>query len=626
MSTSTKNVLELAESIVEVDYSTRTESGKSEEQLQKMAKVDQLATKKSNTIISSAGKNYARTLSTEIWLQTLSYLKTKDLKNFRLSSNQSAMLGSEHFIQTFAFYANRLDLERLEMISREHPKTLKNVQEIRFEQGFVPIRGMYRVLHKEYRESFKWDAEGRDVEQNAGTEPINIREILSEYLKWYKSWNKAAQNYSDLTKMTKALGGLKNATCIRFSTSIPNFKSEALTHAWAKVTLPKAYRGLWKTRELETVMLAVHNAKVKVRRFVHDSAPSAFFTQHLNQLENTLKPFRDLESLELLCDGMHRPVRGFERSKRFWTGLGKAAQLAPNLETLRLGLLTGGYCDFYIYEYVPLRKVLGNFTWPSLTRLRLDNMTLCEKDLTNLLLRHASSLRHLILSHIYLCRGSFQSLFKVLREGLKLESFHVDGPMRSPVGLELWYFFSKDKEVIESSELTEAENLRERLLTEAKLQFYKDNKYKYPGYSWLKMQEDGLTDELSARLSAFVLNKGDWPSELISKLAKVIGYDGRVGEYDGLTDEQMGATWDAELAGELLDTRTAHWENFEGELPERKHWLMLDWAWKNEPSYPSSKWALWDGLVEETGVRALHDASFAWMKAEEEVSFGYLSV
>ncbi|TGO51271.1 hypothetical protein BCON_0165g00210 [Botryotinia convoluta] len=592
MSTTTKNVLELAGFIVEVDDLTKTESGKSEEQLQNMSKVDHLVAKKNNTTTLSTNNNYARTIPTEIWLQTLSYLKTKDLKNFRLSSNRSAILGSEHFIQTFAFQANRLDLER-------------------FEKGFVPIKGIYRILHKEYRESFKWDAEGRNVEQNAGTEPIDIWEILSEYLVWYTSWNKAAQNYNDFARMTKAFENLKNATCVRFSTSIPNFKSEALTRAWAKVTLPKAYGGLWKTRELETVMLAAHNSKVKVRRFVHDSAPTAFFTQDLNRLENTLKPFRDLESLELLCDGMQQPISGFTMSKRFWTGLWKAAQLAPNLETLHLGLLTGGYCDFNVYEYVPLRKVLGDFTWPSLTRLRVDNMTLCEKDLTAFLLRHASSLRHLTLSHIYLCRGSFQGLFKALRESLKLESFHVDGPMHSPVGLELWYFFSKNKEIVGSSELTEAENLRERLLTDAKLQFYKDNKDRQPGKSWLLMQEDGLADELSARLSAFVLKKGDWPSEFISKLAKVIVYNGRAGEYDGLTDVHMGARWDVELAEELLDTDTASWAKFEGELPEHTHWLRLDWAWKNQSSYPSSKWALWDELEEETGVRALHDASFA---------------
>ncbi|KAF7907446.1 uncharacterized protein EAF01_005032 [Botrytis porri] len=615
MSMSMKIPIELEDSMMELNDLTKTESGISERQPQNKSKVEHMAAKNSDTTTLSASNNYASTIPTEIWLQTLSYLKTKDVKNFRLSSNRYAVLGSEHLIQTFVFQTNRLDLERLEKISREHPRTLKNVQEIRFEKGFVPIKGMYRVLHKEYRDAFTWDAEGRNVEHFLGKEPIDIWEILSEYLVWYKSWNKAAQNYYDLERMTKAFKDLKNATCIRFSTSIPDFKSEALTRAWAKVTLPKAYGGLWKSRELETVMIAAHNSKVKVRRFVHDSAPTAFFTQTLNQLENTLKPFRDLESLELLCDGMQQPVRGFRMSKRFWTGLWKAAQMAPNLETLHLGLLAGGYCDYNIYDYVPLRKVLGDFTWPSLTRLRVDNMTLCEKDLTAFLLRHASSLRHLTLSHIYLCRGSFQSFFKALRERLKLESFHVDGPMHSPAGLELWYFFSKEKEVVEHSELTEEENLRERLLTEAKLQFYKDNKDRQPGKTWLLMQEDDLADELSARLSAYVLNKGDatdWPSELIRKVAKAISYNGRVGEYDGQTDEQMGATWDVELAQELLDTDTASWAKFEGELPEHTHWLILDRAWKNEPTYPSSKWALWDELEEETGVRALYDnASFA---------------
>ncbi|KAF7868816.1 uncharacterized protein EAF02_009552 [Botrytis sinoallii] len=135
---------------------------------------------------------------------------------------------------------------------------------------------------------------------------------------------------------------------------------------------------------------------------------------------------------------MKRPVRGFEMSKRFWIGLWKAAQLAPNLETLHLGLLTVGYCDFEAY-----------------------------------------------------------GLFQALREGLKLGSFHADGQTHSSVGLELWYFFSKDKEAVEFSELTET-----------KLQIYKDKKDRNPGKSWLLMQEDGLADELSTRLSAFFLNKG----------------------------------------------------------------------------------------------------------------------
>ncbi|TEY54132.1 hypothetical protein BOTCAL_0242g00020 [Botryotinia calthae] len=613
MSTSTESILEVEGSMIELDDLTKSKSGKPEEQLHNKSK-DQLAANKNYTTTSLADNGYDKTITPEIWHQALSYLDTKALKNFRLCSNRFAILGSEHFIQTFAFRFDRLDLEKLEMISREHPRTLKSVKEIKFEKGFVPIRAMLGVLHKEYRDAFEWDAEGRYIlEQNVEIEPIGISDILSEYLAWYTSWNKAAQNYDDITRMTKAFKDLNNATCIRFSTGIPNFKSEALARAWAKVTLPRAYGGLWKTRELETVMLAAQNSKVKLRRFVHDAVPTIFFLQDLNRLENTLKSFRDLDSLELLCDRKHSPIRG-EITKRFWIGLWKAAQLAPNLETLHLGLVTGGYCNFETYEYAPLRKVLGDFTWPSLTRLRLDNMSLCEKDLTNFLLRHASSLRHLTLTHIYLFRGSFQGLFQALRQGLKLESFHVDGLMHSSFGRELWHFFSTNKEVVESPELTEAENLRERLLTEAKLQFYKDNQDKYPGRLWLRMQEDGLADELSARLSAFVLKKcdiTDWPGGLINKLAEKISYDGRVSEWNGWTEEQIDAVWDFELEEELLDTHAGTWAEFQDELPQHIQWLRDDWSWKSEWSYPSSKWALWDELEEQAGVRALYENSYA---------------
>ncbi|KAM0144754.1 hypothetical protein ACHAP3_000787 [Botrytis cinerea] len=620
MSTSTESTQEFEGSIIELDDLDISESGKSEEQLHNKSK-DQLAANKNDTSASLAGNDSNKKIAPEIWHQAMSYLNTKDVKNFRLCSSKFAILGSEHFIETFAFRFNRRDLEKLEMISREHPKMLKNVKKIRFEKGFVPIRAMLRVLRNDYREAFEWDDEGRYIlEQNDEIEPIVISDIISEYLTWYTLWNKAAQKYDDITRMTKAFEHLNNVTCIRFSTGIPDFNSEALTRAWAKVAFPRAYGGIWKTRELETVMLAAQNSKVKLRRFAHDAAPALFFLQDLNRLENTLKPFRDLESLELLCDRRCSPTRG-KINKRCSTGLWRAAQSAPNLETLHLGLVTGGYCKFETYEYVPLRKVLGVFTWPSLTRLRLDNMTLCEKDLTNFLLRHASSLRHLTLTHICLYRGSLHGLFQALRKGLKLESFHVDGIIHSSFGRELWHFFSTNKEVVESSELTEAENRRERLLNESKLQFYKDNNRIFLGKMWLQMKEDGLADELSAQLEAFVLNKcdiTDWPVGLINKLAEKISYKGRVSPWNNWTDERIDAAWDAQLEEELLDTDVGTWEESQGELPEHIQWLRSDWEWKSKLSHSKSKWALWDGLEEQAGIRALYEKSYAWGKADKE--------
>lgn len=144
---------------------------------------DQLAANKNDTSTSLTDNDSDKTIAPEIWHQTISHLNTKALKNFRLCSSKFAILGSEHFIQTFAFRIDRLDLEKLEMISREHPRMLKNVKEIRFEKGFVPIRAMLRILRKEYREAFEWDAEGRYIlEQNDEIEPIGVSNILSEYL------------------------------------------------------------------------------------------------------------------------------------------------------------------------------------------------------------------------------------------------------------------------------------------------------------------------------------------------------------------------------------------------------------------------------------------------------------
>lgn len=138
---------------------------------------------------------------------------------------------------------------------------------------------------------------------------------------------------------------------------------------------------------------------------------------------------------------------------------------------------------------------------------------------------------------------------------------------------------------------------------------------------WLQMKEDGLADELSAQLEAFVLNKcdiTDWPVGLINKLAEKISYKGRVSPWNNWTDERIDAAWDAQLEEELLDTDVGTWEESQGELPEHIQWLRSDWQWKSKSSHSKSKWALWDELEEQAGIRALYEKSYAWGKAEKE--------
>lgn len=261
-------------------------------------------------------------------------------------------------------------------------------------------------------------------------------------IQWYKNWHNSAQEYNNIEKMTEAFKNLKVVTYIHFSNSCPQFKSQALIRAWNTIcNKTKGFRVAFKINEFETIMRAVHDANVRVQRLDHDSMPVEFFTRDFDTFAKVLKSFSGLENLKLLCEGKFKSYRlpdvDHDKCTVFWTGLWKSVQLAPNLKTLHIGMKSTtrdgqhNYWNDYNQVFVPLRNVLGEFTWPSLNRLRLDGMTLNEDDLTALLLRHASSLRHLTLSNVTLFQGTYHGLLRSVRKGLKLESFRLDGRIRS---------------------------------------------------------------------------------------------------------------------------------------------------------------------------------------------------
>lgn len=122
-------------------------------------------------------------LPTEIWKQILGNLPTKDVKNFRLACNRFANVGSEQFIRKFDFHAYKPDIEKLETISREHPRSLINVREVRFETGFVALRTMYDYIHHVYRQELNWDGKGRYLlKGKKKVEPSVVSDLMSEYL------------------------------------------------------------------------------------------------------------------------------------------------------------------------------------------------------------------------------------------------------------------------------------------------------------------------------------------------------------------------------------------------------------------------------------------------------------
>lgn len=77
--------------------------------------------------------------------------------------------------------------------------------------------------------------------------------------------------------------------------------------------------------------------------------------------------------------------------------------------------------------YIPLWKMLGEYTWLFLESLRLDGLLVCEVGLFKLLSRHAITLRRLDLYNMGLWQGSFRGLLCSLQSVLSLTRFRLRG-------------------------------------------------------------------------------------------------------------------------------------------------------------------------------------------------------
>ncbi|QSZ30715.1 hypothetical protein DSL72_000273 [Monilinia vaccinii-corymbosi] len=497
-------------------------------------------------------------LPDEIWLQVLGLLPTKDVKNFRLCSKKHAEVGSEHFIQAFEFRSSRLDLERRETISRKHPRALSNVKKIRFETGFIAFRSMFSNLMAK-----------SDSLHPENEEANFVCDMTLEYLAWYKSWHRAAQKYDDIPRITEAFDGMKNADFIHISSRPPQFVSDTLIYAWLGSLYTKDSRAQLIINEFTSIMQAAHDSKIKLRHLAHDSMPVEFFTQEPSVVANLLKPFIGLESLYLTCYVAHKSTRQYG-AWEFWIGIFKTLMLAPGLKTLHLGIENNKYGNVY----VPLRKVLGNFTWPSLNRLRLDGVSLCEADLTSFLLRHAASLRHLTLSNMILFTGSFEGLFNSLRSGLSLETFHLSGSMVcQDVKSERWYFTFKEEEITESLGPVGDNDVHEKRFLRIKDKYEIDRLPK-----WWKINQHGLADDLQNELLAFVLNKdtaSTWPLETITQIADLEGRPWGLLRALVYSAQVIDRAWDDHFLGW---TAVAHdlpaWGA--NDLPEARYWRNDD--------------------------------------------------
>ncbi|KAB8300056.1 hypothetical protein EYC80_000293 [Monilinia laxa] len=404
------------------------------------------------------------------------------------------------------------------------------------------------------------------------------RSMAIEYLVWEQAWRGASQQFNNVLSITKAFHILNNANSIIISHRPPRFVSEQLLAAWIEGFSTNFFRAEFLIAEFKAIMQAADDSNMKVRHLAYDLMPAEFFTQEPNVVARVLGLFRDLDSLKLTLYTATKSLRP-NAAWELWAGIFKALKLAPNLKTLYLGFENKKYRDVYF----PLRKVVENFTWPSLHRLRLHGLTLCELDLTNFLLKHASSLRSLTLSNIVLIEGSFNGLFHALREGMHLESFHLNGYMLCPENpVEMWFFWPANEEIADFIGSDKENHVHDMRFLRLKAE-YEMNKH----FGW-KIDQDGIGRYLQHDLEAFVLNKDKtkrWPTDAIPKISNNLYSRQRIDtRWDRHFDRENGWAPVAHdlMTWELCDLpEVVYWEKYTKDLMAKSRhqqfWKVAAW-------------------------------------------------
>jgi hypothetical protein len=359
----------------------------------------------------------------ELWEKVFTELDLKDIKSVRLAWRGWVSTSSRSLFQPFVFRVDRRDLERFDFITNRTSLS-KGIDSLRFEIGTINIADMSFILGYEYASRYEEPYTTAELEEKAAT---------LQYAAWNVRWHDSKQKYNDTTTLRAVFSQLKTLNRLEIVYRATPFTTDLLLGCWGYGSWPVNMKK--HSMEFVAMLLVLQGTHLQLKHLSHDQLPVAFFTLDDSHLANYTMPLRNLNSLRLTFDATDTPRTAF------WHGLGTFLQAIPNLRDLRFGFAPFEHCiiDGGTWQgsedpkgwYVPLWKMLGGHTWKRLERLRLDGLVICEAGFSELLTRHAQTLKHLSLFNIGLWQGSFQGLLSNLRGVLSLKSFHVWGIIRS---------------------------------------------------------------------------------------------------------------------------------------------------------------------------------------------------
>ncbi|PBP25578.1 hypothetical protein BUE80_DR003503 [Diplocarpon rosae] len=467
----------------------------------------------------------------------------------------------------FVFRRNRKDIEIFENVMN-NPGMVAGISALRFETGQMGIfciasrLGELYSLETNLLETME-GANSRSAEGIVASVGARMVAASVEYSRWNIQVHDAGQDFKDSSRLAKILQSITALKKIHITRTSTCWIDDNLLHAWAVGT--QNYYFKKSNEELISLFKVIEDKNQSLEEFKHDQIPVTFFS--LPRIGVLMQPLSNLRTLHIIFGATQTPM------KVFWIGLGSVLCSMQALEDLRFGF---SYTDIGLELthtgvwncshdvscwYVPLWMIFGSHTWSHLKKLKLEGMVFCEKGLAEFLERHAANIRELDLSGIALWQGSFEGLFRRLRNSLRLDSCHIWGLLRAlQTHNEDWYILP------------------------SKPVFYSEREFWPPRYAaymedcfhgFLPSLNHCRREGLGKMLQEFLISDGPWPMTDKDTLAPYLGQRSfrRPGSY---TTEELKQRWSSDVA---LEKGNRDWDRgwgVDGDISPFTHKEVLE--------------------------------------------------
>ncbi|KAK2627710.1 hypothetical protein QTJ16_002356 [Diplocarpon rosae] len=510
---------------------------------------------------------YPPILPNELWAQIFSLLNLKDIQAVRLTWRQWTDIASYYlFKPMFVFRRNRKDIEIFENVMN-NPGMVAGISALRFETGQMGIFCIASRLGELYslETNLLETMEGANSRSAEGiVASVGARMVAASVdSRWNIQVHDAGQDFKDSSRLAKILQSITALKKIHITRTSTCWIDDNLLHAWAVGT--QNYYFKKSNEELISLFKVIEDKNQSLEEFKHDQIPVTFFS--LPRIGVLMQPLSNLRTLHIIFGATQTPM------KVFWIGLGSVLCSMQALEDLRFGF---SYTDIGLELthtgvwncshdvscwYVPLWMIFGSHTWSHLKKLKLEGMVFCEKGLAEFLERHAANIRELDLSGIALWQGSFEGLFRRLRNSLRLDSCHIWGLLRAlQTHNEDWYILP------------------------SKPVFYSEREFWPPRYAaymedcfhgFLPSLNHCRREGLGKMLQEFLISDGPWPMTDKDTLAPYLGQRSfrRPGSY---TTEELKQRWSSDVA---LEKGNRDWDRgwgVDGDISPFTHKEVLE--------------------------------------------------